>query len=560
MIYQPLISDLDFRMNNIFAHAFLKGAYITLILAIFIFASFDAQARILQNQTAIDAFYLTRDGDPIWIDRNKINDEGEALYGVLKQSWQNGLNPSRYNIAEIHELLSEGRLSTRLGEEEAIQLELFLTDGYIRYVRDLSGMRINAYDMGLDPKHWRQQVSAQDALALLPANHKNIEAFLNFQEPQTATYQALKSELTRLIQTMVNGDVEPPAPITFSGLLRPGRGHENVPLLRARLNAPEVEEPDYFTYDPTLVEAVKLFQEAKGLKPDGIIGKQTLHVLNQSDYDKIKQLTVNMERLRWVADEKPNRFVVVNIPSATLWAVENGEVKIEMPVIVGRKKRQTLSFVTEIHGVRFNPTWTVPPTIKEEDIVPQLIENPGYLADKGMELYEGYDRDAPTLDPATVDWASMTDNDLHGFRMVQVAGAHNPLGRIRVLMPNRHNIYLHDTNNKSLFYRTNRAKSSGCIRMKDPEAIAEFALQNRKGWSHAKMKSVLAKSKTSDIYTPERIPVYLLYYTTWLGDEGQVVYGTDIYDHDKTLLQLIERLDAFPILDNSNINIAQISD
>ncbi len=547
-------------MNKNFAHACMKCAAFTFMLAIFVFASNVAQARVLQNQSAIDAFYLSRDGEPLWLKKNKINKHGRELYSVLTQAWKNGLNPSHYNVSEIHELLSGGKFSKRLGEEESIQLELFLTDGYIRYVRDLSGMRINAHDMGLNPKHWRQQALVEDVLALLPANYNNMEAFLKFQEPQTATYQALKVELVRLVQKMVETQVEPPELITFSGLLRPGRGHKNVPLLRARLNAPEVAEENLHTYDPTLVEAVKLFQEAKGLKPDGIIGKQTLHVLNQSDYDKIKQLIVNMERLRWVADEKPNRFIVVNIPSATLWAVENGDVKIEMPVIVGRKKRQTLSFVTEIHGVRFNPTWTVPPTIKEEDIVPQLIENPGYLADKGMELYEGYDRDAPTLDPATVDWASMTDNDLHGFRMVQVAGAHNPLGRIRVLMPNRHNIYLHDTNNKSLFYRTNRAKSSGCIRMKDPEAIAEFALQNRKGWSHAKMKSVLAKSKTSDIYTPERIPVYLLYYTTWLGDEGQVVYGTDIYDHDKTLLQLIERLDAFPILDNSNINIAQISD
>ncbi len=534
----------------------------TLFLLFVAFCTFyvsQAQARVLQNQTEIDAFYLERDGDPLWLRRNNLNSDGKELFQLLSSAWQNGLNPLNYNIAEINEILDNSGFSGP-NDEEALQLELFLTDGYIRYIRDLSGMRINAFDMGLETKHWRQRISVQEALSYLPVHHDDIGDFLLSREPQTATYQSLKKEMRNIVQKIKREEIVQREPLHFSGLLRPGRGHKNVPLLRARMNAPDVPEQDAYTYDPALVEAVKLFQESKGLKPDGIIGNQTLYVLNQSVFDKIKQLSVNMERLRWVADEKPERFIVVNIPSATLWAIDNGKVAFEMPVIVGSKKRQTLSFVTEIHGVRFNPTWTVPPTIKEEDILPQLVENPQYLADKGMELFLGYDPDAPTLDPASIDWASLTENDLHGLRMVQVAGSHNPLGRIRVLMPNRHNIYLHDTNNRSLFHLTNRAKSSGCIRMRDPEKVAMFALQNRKGWSEQRMKKTLSEEKTSDIYTQERIPVYLLYYTIWLGSEGQIVYGTDVYDHDKTLLQLLERLDAFPILDNSDLNIAQISD
>ncbi len=267
-----------------------------------------------------------------------------------------------------------------------------------------------------------------------------------------------------------------------------------------------------------------------------------------------------MERLRWVADEKPNRFIVVNIPSATLWAIEEGQVAFEMPVVIGRKKRETLSFVTTIHGVRFNPTWTVPPTIKKEDIVPQLIENPGYLADKGMELYDGYGKDAPTLDPSVVDWANITESEMKGLRMVQIPGAHNPLGRIRVLMPNSHNIYLHDTNDKSLFWRADRAKSSGCVRLKDPEKVAEFVMKAKNSWNEKSLKKMLDKPKTSDIYTSERMPVYLLYYTTWIGDKGQIVYGYDVYDKDRELLQLIEKLDGIPFIRDNNSKVVQIVD
>ena len=140
-----------------------------------------------------------------------------------------------------------------------------------------------------------------------------------------------------------------------------------------------------------------------------------------------------------------------------------------------------------------------------------------------MELYRGYGKDAPTLDPTAMDWDSINENDLKSLRMVQIAGNHNPLGRIRVLMPNNYNIYLHDTNNRTLFHKANRAKSSGCVRMKYPEKVAMFALEKRNGWDEEAMRRTLKKAKTSDIYTSEKMPVYLLYYTVWIGGQGQVV-------------------------------------
>ncbi len=534
---------------SIYRYVIYIGVALLLLFPTYAFAS------ILKNQTTIDAFYLAREGEPLWIKRTKLNKAGKSLLNVLEQSWQNGLPPSVYHIDKIAQIQSENR---RLTKDQALEIELLLTDGYINYVRDLSGMRVNARDIGLNPKHWRQRISASAALALLPENRKNIAEFLKKREPQAKTYQALKDELIKLVENY--GDEEVSAGIVFNVVAYPKRAYNDIPKLRTYFKLDEVEQQNRYTYDDALVSAVVNFQKDQGLKPDGIIGKRTLHALNRTNIDKIKQIIVNMERLRWVDDVKPNRFVVVNIPSATLWAVDNGKVRFEMPVIVGRKKRQTVSFVTNIHGVRFNPTWTVPPTIKFEDILPELQVDPSYLAGKGMELYDGYGRNAPTLDPFVIDWNSIGEDELHSLRMVQIPGKHNPLGAIRVLMPNQHNIYLHDTNSKAQFYRSDRAKSSGCIRMKDPRKIALFALENRKNWSEEAMDRILKKGETKDIYTSEKLAVYLLYYTAWLGDRGQVVYGIDIYDKDNVLYAALGGFDKVNIIGDNGDRLVQLMD
>ncbi len=514
-----------------------------------------ANSATITHQDAIDQYYLAKEGKPLWVKSRRLNKAGKALLGVLEQSWMNGLNPERYHVGEIKDTL---RYISR-NSDEITEVELMLTDAYIQYARDISGMRVNPYEIGLNPKHWKQSMTVEEILLYLDGHKGDIAQFLLMLEPQTNTYQRLKTELTTLIEEEKQ-ETEVYDGIHFAKLAIPGRGYNDIPKLRARLGSVEVEEQDYYTYDPDLVSAVKVFQEENGLKPDGLIGTRTLQALNQTKRDKINQIIVNMERLRWVTDEKPERFIVVNIPSATLWAIEEGQVAFEMPVVIGRKKRQTLSFVTTIHGVRFNPTWTVPKTIKKEDIVPQLIENPAYLADKGMELYDGYGKDSPTLDPVVIDWATITEDELETLRMVQIPGAHNPLGRIRILMPNTHNIYLHDTNDKSLFWRADRAKSSGCVRLRDPEKVAEFVMKAKHTWKPDSLKKVLDKPKTSDIYTSERMPVYLLYYTTWIGDKGQVVYGYDVYDKDKKLLQLIEKLDGIPFIHDNNSKVVQVVD
>jgi len=544
--------------------SFIRKAYcLTVLMAAFLCVSFShvscampsedklsvaasQQIQRLLNKT-VDAFYQSREGKPYWVRGNRLNNAGRDLFEVLNQSWTQGLNPQNYNMGEIMQMVgTKGRNRVPGTKEDAFYLELLLMDGYINYVQDMTGMRVRAYDVGLSSSDWRQPANKVQALSFL-SGAGDVERFMDGLEPKGQTYQKLKGELIRLVHEANEKGEVAMTPIRMSGVLRPGRGHRAVPLIRARLGLEPVEQTHSYTYDKSLVSAVRVFQTERGLRPDGVIGPKTLSVLNRGLRDKINQVIVNMERLRWVEDRKPPRFVVVNIPSATLWALEDGKVQFEMPVIVGRRKRETPVFRTNIIGVRFNPTWTVPKTIKEKDFLPKLKQNASYLTSKGMELYQGYGAGSQTLDPTAVNWEEISQDELRALRFVQTPGKHNPLGLIRVLMPNKYDIYLHDTNHPSLFNSSNRAQSSGCVRMRYPEKMAHFILKGREGWSNDKMLSLLKRGRTADLTNKYKIPVFFLYYTTWIGDAGEVVYGEDIYKRDVRLLRALQKIDGIMI-------------
>ena len=284
---------------------------------------------------------------------------------------------------------------------------MLLTDAFIRYVRDLSGKRVSGAPFKLDEKDWKHPLNASQAITYLEWNEPDFRNVLKTVEPGGQTYDALRRELI----TLVNEGVDPKEdllPIVFNGLMKPGWGHKEIPKVREFLG---LEQPDYEAtyYDDELAAAVMRFQRENALNPDGVIGSNTLAVMNRTKMDQIEQLVANLERLRWVdTSDRGDKFVVVNLPSAMLWAIEGGKVAFEMPVIVGSPERRTRSFKTEITGVRLNPDWTVPPTIKRYDILPKIQNDINYLSDKGMELYQGYGHQTITLDPTSINWDNIS--------------------------------------------------------------------------------------------------------------------------------------------------------
>jgi murein L,D-transpeptidase YcbB/YkuD len=488
---------------------------------------------------AIEVFYKARANEPYWTGMAGPQDHAEDFIEALENSWKHGLNPHTFHIEEIRKLMESG--------EDRGRLELLLSDAFLRYARDLSGMRVEPGKLGLDTTSWRKPMSADEAMNHL--GDKRMAQILEKIEPQGHTYKMLQQELVKLSKEKEE-DYSAILPIEFGGLMRPGYSHKKVPDLRTRLGVDPLTQ-DKYLYDDRLAAAVMEFQRQHDLNPDGVIGSSTLHVLNRTKRDKMIQIIANLERLRWVPEGRPEKYVVVNIPAATLWAVEGGEVQFEMPVVVGTPVRQTESFIANIVGVRFNPDWTVPPTIKKYDILPKLQEDSEYLLSKGIELSVGRGENRRTIDPTVVDWQNITWKELNAMDMVQIPGAHNPLGKIRILMPNQYNIYLHDTNHPELFEDNERAQSSGCIRLKNPEQMAEFVMKGQEGWAEDSMNSILQTGRISDMKISNRIPVYVLYYTVWTDDAGRVVYGSDIYKQDKRLAEELFHIDGLSIPGNT---------
>lgn len=492
----------------------------------------------LKDTEGMMAFYEAHSFEPVWLQSSFLQPpKSEKILQVFEESWKHGLNPASYHVEDIRRLMDAPK------DAERFQLDLLLSDALVRYGQDLTGMRVNPKSIGQLSKYWRTPMRGVDILDHV-ANANNVVEALRGLEPQGMLYKKLQAELVAILNS---NEISPENPISISGIIRPGAKNKAVLSIRERMGFKAENAPQgAYVYDDQLAKAVMAFQQANGLTPDGIVGAHTVKLMNITRQDRINQILVNLERLRWVEPNKPSRYVMVNVPAAMLWAVEDGQVKLEMPVVVGRAERPTNIFTTTITGIRFNPTWTVPPTIKRDDYLPKLQNDPYYLSDRGIELV---DSNNMTVDPGLVDWKSKTWGEVNQMRMVQGSGANNPLGLVRVIMDNPYNIYLHDTPTKSYFSRANRALSSGCVRMAEPQKLADFVLSPNIGWSSDKKQEILARGKQTEIRAEQPMPVYILYQTVWLGQNGQIVYGPDLYGNDVKLLNELKKMDGivFPV-------------
>ncbi|WP_328702611.1 L,D-transpeptidase family protein [Belnapia mucosa] len=350
---------------------------------------------------------------------------------------------------------------------------------------------------------------------------------------------ALKRALA-LARARVAAGGFPPVPSAGPDTLEPGMADPRVPLLRARLafTDPQVPRSGDDTYDDALVAAVRRFQAAEGLEADGRIGRITFAALNRPAEIAVRQLRVALDMRRAAAAPPAERHIEVNVPHQRLTLEEGGRTLLDMAVIVGKPARATPMLRVRLNAVQFNPQWGVPERNAREDLLPRFRRDPRAMMEKGFRVYSWVDGQRVEIDPTTIDWASVNPQRFP-YVVRQDAGEINALGRIKFIMPNTEDIYMHDTPDRHLFRRPDRAFSSGCIRLERPMELLDAVLQGVPGWDRARADRVLASRVTTGVALPHSIPVRL-HYTTAVVERGEVRLRPDLYGLDEAYARAMD--------------------
>jgi murein L,D-transpeptidase YcbB/YkuD len=284
----------------------------------------------------------------------------------------------------------------------------------------------------------------------------------------------------------------------------------------------------------TLQEAVKRFQLRHGLLDDAVVGKNTISALNVSLLARIEQMVLNLERRRWMEDDRGERYVFVNLSDFQLKVVDHDRTIFVSPIIVGTEYNQTPVFSHDMEYLEFNPYWNVPPKIARNELLPKIKENPGYIAEQNFELLSGWSGDDVPVDPMTIDWSTVSASDF-SYKLRQLPGDGNALGRVKFMFPNRFDVYLHDTPSHGLFARETRTFSHGCVRVGDPLGLAAVVLAGEPGWDTARIDAVVASGERTIVPLTKHLPVHIAYITAFVNKDGVVNFRRDIYGRDKSL-------------------------
>ena len=496
----------------------------------------EGHLEIGQSQVAAVEFipevYERRDYIPAWVSDPSV----EAVLEAIRNSYEHGLDPEDYHWLEINEL--RGRIADGAGAETAAEMEILLTDAVVRLAYHASFGKVLPGE--LDPNwNFDRRLHTPDPVAELGdvLGTTDVASIIRGRSNVPVFYDWLREALAHYREIAAGGGW----PSIPSGpTLKPGMTSERIVPLRQRLQRSgdladtQTDDPELF--NAVLKRAVIAFQNRHGLAPDGAVGPATLAALNVPVEQRIDQIRVNLERIRWVYKELPEDYVIVDIAGFHIYLVQEDEIIWQARAQVGKPYRDTPVFRDTMSYLEFNPTWTVPPTILREDILPRLEHGPDYLVKRNMRIL---DRDGKSVDFSTIDWPSVAAGNFP-YILRQEPGPYNALGRVKFMFPNKHAVYIHDTPSKSLFAHNERTFSSGCIRVERPFELAELLLDDPERWDQQGIQQLLDSRRTQRVNLREPLPVLILYWTAEVDAEGRVHFRRDVYDRDAPVLDALE--------------------
>lgn len=437
-------------------------------------------------------------------------------------------------LAEAHGLASADYHAAVLQADGcAATLELPAADGWLRLARHLHAGRVDPHQVEPD---WTATRPPLDAAALLAQalSGEGLVTVLATLAPRDAYYLALQRALPVWRERAARGDW----PVIDEGpTLRAGEQGPRVRQLRERLAAEgfvaeTVADPEL--YDPGLEAQLRRFQTLAHLDVDGAVGRETLAELRRTPAERIEQIRINLERWRWLPDQLGERHLRVNIADFQLEARSGGRVERVHRIIVGKQLRRTPSFSASMRYLVVNPWWEVPRRLAVEDKLPLFRKDPAAAQKLGFRVL---DASGAEVDPAGIDWNALSKQHFP-YRLRQAPGAQNALGRIKLMFPNRHDVYLHDTPTRGLFERSRRNFSSGCVRVEAPLELAAWVLGVASGVSAEQLAAIVDSGAETTIRLPRALPVHLQYLTAVVSD-GEVRFVHDLYGRDPPLIALM---------------------
>jgi len=502
------------------------------------------------HRKKIIRFYQKRNFKPLWVGEFGLAVKAGHLLSLLKNANEEGLDAGDYLPASLSDFdVQTDNIDT--SPAALARLELELTAAALEYSHDASAGRVKPFRISKLHTLKAKPVAINEVLDNLQATQRP-DIYLASLQPEIPQYKYLKKALAKYRN---QPDTREVILIPNGALIRPGGHDDRIELIARRLeqlghyefkaqknledssNRVESDTPTLQRnlYNTALVRAVKDLQEQSGLRRDGVVGRKTLSALNgQSNAEKISKIILSMERLRWLPQDLKRKYVFINQAFFETWMMEDGKEIFRSDVIVGKPLHQTAVFADEMEKVVLNPRWYVPRSIIYNEMMPKLYQNPYYLRDQG---YEVMDRKGRLVDSASINWAQYSEKNIP-YNVRQPSGPKNALGRVKFLFPNQHAIYMHDTPARSLFKKSVRSLSHGCVRVQKPMKFAEIILKTE-GWTPERIAAAVASGKNQTVFLSKKIPVYLGYYTAWADAEGNVRIKDDIYNRDRVLIQAL---------------------
>lgn len=556
MIYQSMIKNIHVIVLTTIVFLLTQTAHANANLVYQESAS-DVIMNTLQTQrkqTFLKALYKQLFFLPAWMHATKLSPAGQELFEVIQNDETLDKNGHLYRNAsklytEVNSIYaSQASVSQKMALEFKIS-QLYEAYTNYTYFGSINWGAFNARisNLMVNDVHteWILHRPKADPIAMLERAVFGASLAEEFKKalPHKYHYQALQKALIKYRKIQKDGGW---LPVQIKGVLKKNTRQQGVTSLRERLRVtkdymPCANSKEGFLYDQCLQKAVMHFQKRNGLHVDGEVGPGTLRVLNKSVEERITSILLNLDRIKWLKQRNSKRHAIVNIPDFMLYFEEDGKLRESIKTIVGRPNHPTPIFSNEVKTIVLNPYWNLPKSIIQKEMIPKLLKNKNAMKRQGIEIRDGWAKDAKLVNPRSIDWAAYKNAKHMPFRFAQVPGPKNALGKIKFLFPNKFAVYMHDTPAKSLFNKNKRAYSHGCIRLHKPRELLKTFASFNTNVDYTKAKKILKGKEKTYYNLKEPVPIDVVYLTAWVDYDGQLQFRNDIYNYDTMQLKSFKK-------------------